>query len=197
MSNEQLEQEANHRFATFGETLGGYETGGIEVTYNGHQYWVDDVTDQTGAIALVKEFEAPSKIIRVKKASDQYRSLLLQILTARYQIANNSSYPEESVDQATQLANIRCMICQDLHFLNKEPISDHLEIIEDKDTRSAEQWAQEMFDLCLRFQDKEVQIDQMEKYVKIALEFNNDKSINWKSRSEALSKKIEQFRLGE
>lgn len=132
LTNEELFLELEHRLSTFGETLGGYETGGIKITYHSEmwgdkEYWINYLeTDENNQMWMylienTQGITSPDDIpLLVFEDNTQFRDVLIQALTAKYQVYHLDEFKEE-VDQQDQLKGRKCEICRE----NTTPVTPH------------------------------------------------------------------------
>lgn len=129
MTNEQLLTELSHRFSTFGETLGGYESGGLKISIQQQEYWLDDCTTN-GSLEFNLDFENPGNVdLVIEPENKQYRELLLQLLKVSYKIQNlDDKFSSRS--QQEQLQDRMCKVCRELdaHQNYTQIIACHMSI---------------------------------------------------------------------
>lgn len=127
MTDEQLCTEMKHRFETFGETLGGYESGGIRITINNQELWLDIINDD-GSLEFSNDFDDPGNVYLVIEPEHKiYHDVLIRLVTAKYRVYQIDEFKEE-VDQQMQLCLRKCELCR-INTIN--PISGHLDLLSD------------------------------------------------------------------
>lgn len=126
MTNEQLCTELKHRFETFGETLGGYQEGGLKITINNNEVFLDNVNDD-GSLEFVNNFNSDpgDTCLIIDPEHDIYYLTLIDLLTAQYQIYHIGTFSHEEY-QWNQLEDRSCEICRE--SAKKYQIPGHLEI---------------------------------------------------------------------
>lgn len=133
MTDKELFIEMKHRLETFGDTLGGYQTGGIKIARNNKELWLNDLNENECRIELniadpnsEDPEKEPDEI--VTQEDEHFRELLLTLLQAKYQLYNLFKFSEER-DQQQQLANRQCETCRCsiLEEPMHEPIAGHME----------------------------------------------------------------------
>ena len=201
MSNKELFEEMYHRVCTFGDNLSTYVSGGEKVFYKDQTLWLDDMDIRDNSFTLTENYlpdfdneKYAYKITPFLENGDvnlDYRSLLYQILQGPFTEFVYDEFPGKDVDQQEFLNIHECIVCEE-----ENCIEGHLEIIEDPDVRTPEEWADEMFEFCTRSGEKKLHLKRLHDHIESSKKLTlND--IDWVARSEELRKKTKEYEENE
>lgn len=116
MTDMQLFLELQHRYDTFGESLGGYQEGGIQIGLWGELVWLnyleDDLNGQAIHLAFRFDPETEEDIVVYRQDEKRFREILLLALEEKFTLFNACSYDGQR-DQQEYLEDMKCTVCEE------------------------------------------------------------------------------------